>query len=319
MNWESNSFREVYSGLYNSARSDEEMAEIQKKIIELVRTEDSRKEIEKLTPEIVKKAATLMKPKKMDVSQGFSSECILHAPDLMFNLLSLIFQDWLRHGTVTLSVLACAFIPLLKNSLKDPALTDSYRAIAGSALLLKLFESCILLVWGDRLHSDTLQFGFKKGCGTSTATWLVQKLPQQFLRGGSKPVAVVLDCSKAFDKAKFLILFHLLLEEDRKVPAVVVRILAFSYQEQVAWVHWGRQCTSSTFRISNGTRQGSVASPAFWSVYVDPFFRELREGGVGCHIVGIFVGVIGCADDIILLAPNRRSAQRMLSVCELFA
>ena len=258
-----------------------------------------------------------MKSKKMDVSQGFSSDCLLHAPDLLFELLALVFQDWLVHGTVTSSVLSCAFVPLLKGQ-KDPGRTDSYRAIASSSLLLKLFELCILQVWGDRLHSDTVQFGFKRGCGTSSATWLVQEVLQQFLHAGSKPIAVVLDCSKAFDLAKFDILFERLLT-DRRVPAIVVRVLAYSYQEQLAWVRWGRRCTSSTFTIANGTRQGSVASPAFWSVYLDPLFAELRKEGVGCHLAGMWMGAVGYADDVILLAPSRAAAQRMLGTCERFA
>ena len=94
---------------------------------------------------------------------------------------------------MTRSILARAFIPLLKNQ-KDPG-----KAIASSSLLLKLYELCVLQVWGDKLHSDTMQFGFKQGCGTSSATWLVQEV--LFLCAGSKPIAVVLDCSKAFDLA----------------------------------------------------------------------------------------------------------------------
>ena len=193
--------------------------------------------------------------------------------------------------------------------LKDPSLTDSYRAIAGSSLLLKCFEQCILLVWGDQLHTDTLQFGFKKRCSTSTATWLVQEVLQTFLRHGRWPVAVVLDCTKAFDLARFDILFGRLLQ--RSVPAIVVRVLAFSYSEQLAWVRWGRVCTNGSFDINNGTRQGSVASPAFWSVYLDPLFALLRESGFGCHIGGVFVGVVGYADDLLLLAPTRDAAQKM--------
>ena len=134
--------------------------------------------------------------------------------------------------------LSCAFVPLLKSQ-KDPGKTYSYRAIASSSLMLKLLELCVLQVWGDQLHSDTVQFGFKRGCGTSSATWLAQEVLQQFLRAGTKPIAVVLDCSKAFDLAKFNILFERLLT-DRQVPAIVVRALAFSYQEQLAWVHWGQ-------------------------------------------------------------------------------
>ena len=97
-----------------------------------------------------------------------------------------------------LPVLACAFIPLVKGN-KHPSLSGSYRAIAGSSLILKLFECCILMIWGDRVQSDSLHFGFKKKYSTGQATWLVQEVLQHYLRQGSKPVAVVLDCTKAFD------------------------------------------------------------------------------------------------------------------------
>ena len=139
---------------------------------------------------------------------------------------------------------------------------------------------------------------------------------QHYLRQGSKSVAVVLDCSKAFDLARFDILFGRLLQHG--MPAIVVRVLAFSYQEQLAWVRWGRSCTSDSFSILNGTRQGSVASPLFWSVYLDPLFKLLRDAGVGCHVGGVFVGVVGYADDLLLLAPSRDAAQKMINTCEKF-
>jgi len=71
--------------------------------------------------------------------------------------------------------------------------------------------------------------------------------------------------------------------------------------------------------MSNGTRQGSVASPAFWSMYLDPLLSELRREGIGCHVAGLYMGVVGYADDLLLLAPSRAAAQRMLSTCEQFA
>jgi hypothetical protein len=308
-------FREIFATLYSCSGSQEELAVLEDRIRQLVQTEDSKEEIAKVTPEVVKQAAAMMKSHKMDVSQGFSSDALLHAPDLLFSLLSLVFQQWLTHGTVTKSVLACAIIPLVKGS-KNPALSGNYRAIAGSSLLLKLFERCTLLIWGDRLHSDSLQYGFKRRCSTGQATWLVQEVVQHYLHHGSRPVAVVLDCTKAFDLARYDILFGRLLQ--RGIPAIVVRLLAYSYVEQVAWVRWGRSTCSDTFRILNGTRQGSVASPAFWSVYLDPLFADLREAGVGCHIAGMFCGVVGYADDLLLLAPSREAAQKMLVTCQKF-
>ena len=108
-------------------------------------------------------------------------------------MLANIFRSWLLHGTVTLSLLACAFLPLLKSSLKDPADTGSYRAIAGSSLILKVFEKVILLVWGHLLGTDSLQFGFKADTSTTQCTWLVQEVIGHYLRNGSHPIMTVLD------------------------------------------------------------------------------------------------------------------------------
>ncbi len=62
-----------------------------------------------------------------------------------------------------------------------------------------------------------------------------------------------------------------------------------------------------------------MASPAFWSVYLDPLFSLLREAGVGCHIGGMYVGVVGYADDLLLLAPSREAAMKMLKTCAEFS
>ena len=147
------------------------MKELQDRIQRLVGTGDRVSEILKVTTELVKQAACSLKPHKMDVSQGFSSDALLNRPDVLFEILASIFQSWLSHGNVTRSVLACAIIPLVNGS-KDPALSGSYRAIVSSSLLLKLFERCVILIWGDQLQSDTLQFGFKRKCSTGQATWL---------------------------------------------------------------------------------------------------------------------------------------------------
>ena len=88
----------------------------------------------------------MLKPRKSDISGSFTSDALLNTPDVLFNQLALVFRDWIVHGSVTPTLLACAFLPLLKGSLKDPADPGSYRAIAGSSLILKLFEKTVLLL-----------------------------------------------------------------------------------------------------------------------------------------------------------------------------
>ena len=41
--------------------------------------------------------------------------------------------------------------------------------------------------------------------------------------------------------------------------------------------------------------------------------------GIGCHVAGVYKGVVGFCDDLLLLAPTRDAMQRMLDTCEQFA
>ena len=101
----------------------------------------------------------------------------------------------------------------------------------------KLFENVVLLVWGDSLASDSLQFGFKAQTSTTHCTWLVSEVVQHLLRSGTNPIVTVLDCTKAFDLCKFSTLFRRML--DSGVPPIVVRCLIFMYQEQKGWGEMG--------------------------------------------------------------------------------
>ena len=74
-----------------------------------------------------------MKPGKVDVTGAYSSDVFLNAPDVLFDLLASVFRSYLVHGTVTLQILCCAFLPLFKGGLKNPESFDSYRAIAGAS------------------------------------------------------------------------------------------------------------------------------------------------------------------------------------------
>ena len=276
----------------------------------------SKEEVWKVSGDSVKAAVDKLKANKSDVSGSYVSDALKHAPDLLYEQLATIFRSWLIHGTVTPSLLACSFLPLLKSGLKDPSVPSSYRAIAGSSLILKVFELVVIQLWGHLLSSDSLQFGYKSTTSTTHCTWLVSEIMQHMLRGGINPVVTVLDCSKAFDKCKFSVLFKRLL--DKGLPPIVARVLSFIYMEQYGWVRWG-DARSSRMTIANGTRQGAILSPIFWAIYADPMLQRLRRLGLGAHVAGCFMGAVCYADDVLLIAPTRNSMQRMLLELEEFA
>ena len=301
-------FKVVYENLYNSSGTIEAMRTIKEKLNRLI-DDRSIAEVNKITGQLVKKACAKMKAKKMDVSEGYSSDSLLHAPDSLFEHLAVVFRGFLTHGDVTAQLLCCAFLPLYKGGHKNAAKTDSYRAIAGSSQILKLFDNVILLLWGHLLSSDSLQFGYKCGTSTTQCSWLVREVADYFVQRGTPVIGVTLDCSKAFDKCLFDKLFEKLL--DRHIRPIVIRALIYVYEEQEGCVKL-LQNKSDPFRIKNGTRQGSVLSPALFSVYIDGLLHDLRQLGLGCHIGGWWYGAACFADDLFLLAPSRAAAVKML-------
>ena len=144
---------------------------------------------------------------------------------------------------------------------------------------------------------------------------MVMEVANHYMRNGSYPIMTLLDCSKAFDMVKYNILFSKLL--DKGLPAVVMRTIIVVYEKKFAWVRWGK-ARSELFYIVNGTRQGSVLSPALFSIYMDEILVNLRNLGVGCYVGEVFMGAMGYADDLVLLAPTRTAMEMMLKACEDF-
>ena len=100
---------------------------------------------------------------------------------------------------------------------------------------------------------------------------------------------------------------------EARLPAVIVSALIFIYRQQYAWVCWGNTSKSEIFTICNGARQGSVLSPALFSVYVQDLLDKVQNLRVGCHIGSTFL-----ADDFLLLAPNPAATQQMLDLAANF-
>ena len=82
------------------------------------------------------------------------------------------------------------------------------------------------------MASDSLQFGFKPLVSTTQCSWLVNEVTSNYIRSGTPIITTLLDCSKAFDKCKFVPLFKKLVE--RNVPSIVVRMLIYVYTRQEA-------------------------------------------------------------------------------------
>ena len=308
-------FKSLYEALYNSAGTEEKTEQLKKLMTSMIDCR-SESEVRKVTAQEVKEACKRMKGGKIDVSSGYASNIFRHAPEILYEKLASIFRSFISHGTITLSILTCSFMPLLKSARKDSSQFDSWRAVAGASQLLKLFEYVILNIWGHHLESDTLQFGFKPGTGTDQCTWLLHSVAEHYLLQGSPTLCCLLDVKKGFPSVRFGDLFEICLLK-KKLPAIVCRVLLFMYQEQSGHIKLGGR-RSSSFRLTNGMREGAAASPVLWAIYADGLLVVLRQSGLGCHVAGMWMGGFLYADDLALLAPTRAILAAMLALVEAY-
>ena len=304
-----------YEKLYNGVDDKDNLLKLEK-FLELNIVGGDQSCVDQITADIVKKSAQKLKPGKTDPVLIITSDCLMNAPDSLYEILALCMRSYIIHGHVSKFLLTCTMVPLVKDKLGDNTCSDNYRSIAISSVIMKIFDLVILSVFGEHLQLDELQFGYQPEISTTMCTWLAVETISHFLRNGSEIFGCLMDMSKAFDRVQHSHLFMKLL--DQGMPPIIVRFVLVSYKRQSANVRWNG-VTSKHFRIGNGVKQGAIISAVLYCVYTNGLFEELRRRNVGCCIGRDFVGVLGYADDLFLLSPTLDGLQDMLKVCEKYA
>ena len=310
-----NRFADIYSQLYNTHDHGPHFEQLSSEIHAGVQ-QSSISNVDRITDDLVKEALGSMKKSKNDAMFNIQSDCMINGPDVLVTHLSNMIRSFVVHGNVPYFILVCTLLPLVKDNLADITSSENYRAIASGSLLLKLLDVIIMMLEGDKLGCDQLQFGFQAGASTSMCTWTATTVIEHYNRQGSVVYGCALDLSKAFDLVEWGELFSTLVK--RGITPIFLRLLLFIYKNQFCDVKW---CSSYShrFSVTNGVRQGAVSSPLLFSVYIDELIVQLRNSGLGCRIDHYFYGCLGYADDLLLLSASRSGLQAMTRICENFA
>lgn len=246
-------------------------------------------------------------------SGGIRPEHVLYGSEKLVFHLQLLFNAMIQHGVVVTDFLRGTITPIVKDSMGDVSDCANYRGITLGGLFSKLFELGIHMKIDPYLYSDGLQFGFKEKTSTSHALYTLKSTVDYFTNRGSDVFVAFLDCTKAFDRVSHHGLFLKLME--RKVPLCLLLIIIYWHLNMSCKVKWG-DSYSEEFKVPLGTKQGGISSPKFFSVYINDMIKLLRKGGIGCHLIKLFVACILFADDLALLSPSRSALQKMIDICE---
>ena len=308
-------FANKYEKLYNSVGDKENLLIVKKDICQRIVHSDMQ-EVSRITPEIIKEASNKLKKFKSDPVSEIVSDYLINAPDALYTHLSNILKSFTIHGHLSSTLAICTLLPIIKDKLGNSSDSNNYRSIAISSVILKLFDWVFIILYNKSFQLDALQFSYQPNCSTSMCTWMAIETIDYFLRNNSEVFLCTMDMTKAFDNVKHSKLFEKLIQRD--IPAIILRFLMCMYEIQVANVKWNN-CYSMEFSIRNGVKQGAVLSALLYCIYVDDLFKRLRNHHLGCWINGEFMGLLGYADDNLLLSPTLDGLQQMVKICEIYS
>ena len=304
-------FKNIYERIYNQHESKDKVNDILFDLNSKIKAHDGL-ELNKISETLILDIIGKLHSGKTDSVHNWSTDALKAGDTVLAGHFCKLFKAFFMHGYISDLFLDCSLIPIVKDQKSSKSTSENYRLIAISSLFLKILDYIILSLFSDTFESINLQFGFQVNCSTTMCSWTLLETVNYFTNRGSSMFVCLLDLSKAFDTIKHDILFRKLSE---KIPPLFLRVVIYSYLYQNCIVKWGN-AVSGSFTVSNGVRQGAVASPTFFNIYLDNLFNILKSSGLGCMIDNFYYGLLGYADDCALLSPSRNCLQKMLDICD---
>ena len=201
--------------------------------------------------------------------------------------------------------------PILKDKSGLWSDSSNYRPVMQSSCILKILESFILDYLNDKVFFNCRQFGFMGGLSTSHPCLLLKEILQQYTNLKSSCYGLFIDLSKAFDRISHFKLGEKLLSSG--IPSDLVEIIMVYLRNQVARVRWSGSVGEYKY-IERGVRQGGILSPFLFKFFIDDLLNKVSDLEVGCMIGLSRVNILSYADDMVLLASDRKSLGDIYSV-----
>jgi exonuclease III len=219
---------------------------------------------------------------KSNVSSGIdsiTSQFVKDNKDVLSILLSKFINDSFDSGAFPDPLKFAKVKPIFKSG--DKKDVGNYRPISILPILSKVFEMIIRVRLLTHLTKNKIihenQYGFMKGCNTTSAASCLVNDIVTGLNKKLKTATLFIDISKAFDCLNFKIMREILLKSGIESKALELLCNYFRGREQVVVAN---NITSDPAKIVCGSPQGSIISPILFLVYINDLLH-LKLNGTG--------------------------------------
>ena len=259
-------------------------------------------------------AAKSLKSGKSPGNDCLLNEYFIESIDILSLHICDMFNTILNSGVFPDKWTERVLIPIYKKG--DKTNPGNYRGITLVRCMSKLFTTVInkrleLFCKNNNSISDA-QFGFRKGCSTTDAIYILMSIVQKYLSENKRLYVVFVDMFKCFDSiyrnGLWLKLFN------SGIQGKTLAIIRDMYQKVKSCV---RCCNSYSdfFEYAVGLRQGEVLSPLLFSLFVEDLELYLQSDPTsGLHIDDIVVILLLFADDMVIFGKSPEELQTNLNM-----
>ena len=252
--------------------------------------------IENIKETEVEKAVERMKKGKATGCSGLSVDLMSSLGEQGLRMMTEMMEAVWREGKIPREWEKSEIVPIY-NQKGDPLDCGNYRGIKLLEHMLKVMERVLDQRLRELIEIDNMQFGFRKGRGTTDAIFIVNQLQEKYLEMQKDLFFAFVDLEKAYDRVPREIVYWCL--RKRNVPEWLIMLVEAAYTNSRTVVRTA-QGQTDPFDIKVGLHQGSALSPFLFIVVMDTISKEFR---------GRLPWELLFADDLVIIAESKEELQ----------
>ena len=269
----------------------------------------SIREEEEITLDEVKRAVHEMKSGKAAGPGGFQIELIKYAPEILFEMLTYLFNQYLR-GEDTPAEWRTAYISNLYKK-GDRKKCTNYRGLSVINSLCRVYGKILKYKIEQEAVDAEEQNGFRAGRSCTDGVFCIRQVITKRLAHNQDTHLVFIDLAKAYDSIPLCKLWQTM--ESQGISTTYIRAVRQLYDNMTSAIKIRGRVTKE-FRVTKGLRQGCCIAPTLFKIYINGVLEAWKRN---CAAFGIPIGddklfTLLFADDQVLLAEDRDDMDYML-------
>ena len=269
--------------------------------------------------EEVKQMSKKLKNGKAVGLDMLGAELLKNVNDRFLRVFTKLFNKLLISGKFPEEWSVGIIVALFKGG--DKTDLNNYRGIT----LLSIFGKFFLGVLLERLNNTIARFGileenqigFRKGYQTSDHIFTLRAIIENTFENSKGPLYLCfVDFKKAFDSVDHKLLLNKLVTYG--INGNFLKVISSLYSKVKSCVR-GNDGLTDTFPCNRGVRQGCVLSPVLFALFLNDLNTHIKASSQGVLVDGERIHSLLYADDLVLIARDRKDLQAQLNALDNFS